>query len=131
MTKDEILELAKQSKIVPYLVLQSDAEYLARFERFSNLIESAVIKRLSAGAGEPFTTVCSWKHGDIEMITDSPPCDGDYTVIDCYTQEQVAAAVAAEREACAEVCEGRSTPGTGSVAILNGAADAIRNRSAS
>lgn len=33
-----------------------------------------------------------------------------------------------EREECAKVCEGRATPGTGSVAILNGAADAIRAR---
>jgi hypothetical protein len=33
-----------------------------------------------------------------------------------------------EREACAKVCESRMTPGTGSVAILNGAADAIRAR---
>ena len=31
-----------------------------------------------------------------------------------------------EREACAKMCESRQTPGTGSVAILNGAADAIR-----
>lgn len=35
---------------------------------------------------------------------------------------------AAEREACAKVCEERQTPGTASVAILNGAADAIRAR---
>lgn len=35
---------------------------------------------------------------------------------------------AAEREACAKLCESRATPGTGSVAILNGAADAIRER---
>ena len=34
-----------------------------------------------------------------------------------------------EREACANVCESRQMPGTGSVAILNGAADAIRARS--
>ena len=33
-----------------------------------------------------------------------------------------------EREACAKVCESRMTPGTGSVAILNGAAAAIRAR---
>jgi hypothetical protein len=39
-----------------------------------------------------------------------------------------ALARAAEREACAKVCESRQTPGTGSVAILNGAADAIRAR---
>jgi hypothetical protein len=36
--------------------------------------------------------------------------------------------ILAEREACAKVCESRATPGTGSVAILNGAAAAIRNR---
>lgn len=34
-----------------------------------------------------------------------------------------------EREACAKVCESRATRGTGSEAILNGAADAIRSRS--
>jgi hypothetical protein len=36
--------------------------------------------------------------------------------------------VRSEREACAKVCESRMTPGTGSVAILNGAAAAIRAR---
>ena len=35
---------------------------------------------------------------------------------------------AEEREACARVCESRQTPGTGSVAVLNGAANAIRAR---
>lgn len=35
---------------------------------------------------------------------------------------------AAEREECARMCEFRITPGTGSVAILNGAADEIRAR---
>ena len=44
--------------------------------------------------------------------------------------ERFAALVAAaEREACAKVCESRQTPGTASVAILNGAVDAIRARS--
>ena len=44
--------------------------------------------------------------------------------------ERFAALVAAkEREECAQVCESRVTPGTGSVAILGGAADAIRARS--
>lgn len=41
-----------------------------------------------------------------------------------------AKAAAKEREACAKLCEARQTPGTGSVAILNGAADAIRARGA-
>lgn len=47
---------------------------------------------------------------------------------DCTEElERFAALVAAkEREACAQVCESRVTPGTGSVAILGGAADAIR-----
>jgi hypothetical protein len=43
-------------------------------------------------------------------------------------REELASAVQAEREACAKVCESRITTGTGSVAILNGAADAIRAR---
>lgn len=46
-----------------------------------------------------------------------------------YTQADLDAAVQKEREACAMICEFRRTPGTGSVAILNGAADAIRARS--
>ena len=37
-------------------------------------------------------------------------------------------AKAEEREACAKVCESRQTPGTGSVAILQGASDAISAR---
>ena len=43
--------------------------------------------------------------------------------------KRFAALVAAkERDECAQVCESRVTPGTGSVAILGGAADAIRAR---
>lgn len=37
-----------------------------------------------------------------------------------------AIAFKAGMERAAEICESRQTPGTGSVAILNGAADAIR-----
>jgi len=40
----------------------------------------------------------------------------------------IEAAMSHERERCALVCESRQTPGTGSVAILNGAADEIRAR---
>ena len=51
------------------------------------------------------------------------------TVAPVLELEAFAALVAAaEREACAKVCESRITLGTGSVAILNGAADAIRAR---
>ena len=53
---------------------------------------------------------------------------GDYLHATIAIQwEAWQAATKAEREACAKVCESRQTPGTGSVAILNGAADAIRN----
>ena len=45
-----------------------------------------------------------------------------------YAEKLIALAAQREREACAELCESRQTPGTGSVAILNGAADAIRAR---
>ena len=45
-----------------------------------------------------------------------------------FAARVAAAAKAEENEACAKVCESRQTPGTGSVAILNGAADAIRAR---
>jgi hypothetical protein len=44
-------------------------------------------------------------------------------------QDGHTAGAKSEREACAKVCESRITPGTGSVAILNGAADSIRARS--
>ena len=49
---------------------------------------------------------------------------------DCTEELERFAALAAakEREECAQVCESRVTPGTGSVAILGGAADAIRAR---
>ena len=47
------------------------------------------------------------------------------------TGKAVDVAMALEREACALICESRGTPGTGSVAILAGAADAIRARSQS
>ncbi len=53
-----------------------------------------------------------------------------FTVIELerFFAAAYAAGAAAERDACAKVCESRQTPGTGSVAILNGAADAIRAR---
>ena len=52
-------------------------------------------------------------------------------LLDAFTREQVRAiqreAMRVALEAAARECEARQTPGTGSVAILNGAADAIRN----
>jgi len=51
-----------------------------------------------------------------------------YGLIDENLERFAALVVAAEREACAKVCESRITLGTGSVAILNGAADAIKAR---
>jgi hypothetical protein len=43
-----------------------------------------------------------------------------------YTEAQMLAFQAATVEACAALCESRQTPGTGSVAILQGTSDAIR-----
>lgn len=42
-----------------------------------------------------------------------------------YTAAQLKQAIRDALEEAAKVCESRQTPGTGSVAILNGAADAI------
>ena len=42
-----------------------------------------------------------------------------------YTADQLKQAIRDALEEAAKVCESRQTPGTGSVAILNGAADAI------
>ena len=87
-----------------------------------------------------------WKCNGPHMTDDLPPPephlklmwrDGQYRVsranvdwMDCYTADQMRAygdaRAAAERERCALICESRITPGTGSVAILNGAADTIR-----
>lgn len=43
-----------------------------------------------------------------------------------HTADQLKQAIRDALEEAAKVCESRQTPGTGSVAILNGAADAIR-----
>lgn len=43
-----------------------------------------------------------------------------------YSKELLQQAIRDALEEAAMVCEARQTPGTGSVAILNGAADAIR-----
>lgn len=53
------------------------------------------------------------------------PARGDFIFIHW---DQIALLLAHELEACAQVCESRATPGTGSVNILYGAADAIRAR---
>jgi hypothetical protein len=66
------------------------------------------------------------KWWDEDLLTeDNPYVEGTPAY---WAWEGWCAAVKAEREACAKVCESRKTPGTGSVAILNGAADAIRAR---
>lgn len=58
------------------------------------------------------TKLDTWKHG------------GHWKAL--YTAEQMAEARRQERKRCANVCESRITPGTGSVAILLGAAMEIR-----
>ena len=63
----------------------------------------------------------------IAMARDANP-EHDLTAMLPFLSRFAALAAAKEREACAQVCESRVTPGTGSVAILGGAADAIRAR---
>ena len=67
--------------------------------------------------------------GDIiAMARDANP-EHDLTTMLPFLSRFAALVAAKEREECAQVCESRVTPGTGSVAILGGAADAIRARS--
>jgi hypothetical protein len=70
---------------------------------------------------EQMTTIESIK----QAITDPENQPSQFGTV---TMEYMQSEIAAERETCAKVCESRQTPGTGSVAILNGAADAIRAR---
>lgn len=68
---------------------------------------------------------------DVIRMTRQAGMQGMLTDVVCTHDELerfAALVAAAEREECAKVCESRRTPGTGSVAILNGAADAIRAR---
>jgi hypothetical protein len=64
----------------------------------------------------------------IEMAREAGFTDGEMSFMTTMFEHFEALVRADEREACAKVCESRITPGTGSVAILNGAADAIRAR---
>ena len=61
----------------------------------------------------------------IAMARDANP-EHDLTTMLPFLSRFAALVAAKEREECAQVCESRVTPGTGSVAILGGAADAIR-----
>ena len=72
-----------------------------------------------------------FRTGNIVLSFGDPlPFVAPLSATNCIVElEKFAALVAAaEREACAKVCESRQTPGTGSVAILQGAADAISAR---
>ena len=111
MTKDEILELARRAKIHSALMYalyekridalcDSEQEELECIEAFAHLIESAVIKRLAVGAGEPeipaqhgFDRNAS--HNADEYVCECGAKDDEPCVAGYYTAEQVAAAVAA------------------------------------
>lgn len=67
------------------------------------------------------------KEDIIAMARDANP-EHDLTAMLPFLSRFAALVAAKEREECAQVCESRGTPGTGSVAILGGAADAIRAR---
>lgn len=100
MTKDEILELAKRAGFDIDSTLPN--AWFASMERFANLIESAVIKRLSAGAGAPIGKAhlcdsCDTPFDGAFYCPDRTCGHNTATQKPVYSQDQVAAAVAAER----------------------------------
>ena len=68
--------------------------------------------------------------GGCEYGNANPEIESTFILKDDQIKAFADLVAAAEREACAKVCESRATPNTGSVAILNGAADAIRHKAA-
>jgi hypothetical protein len=76
---------------------------------------AAEVERLAREAGMT-------QDGDCWFSFDAGDCD-----VTSHALARFAALVRAQAlEDAAKVCESRQTPGTGSVAILNGAAEAIR-----
>lgn len=114
MTKDEIHTLAKQAGFT-VIATETWNESTKLLETFATLIESAAIKRLSAGAGNPAAWITMWPSPEggykpvLHPHSDRPkygtPLDESLDIFPLYTEPQVAAAVAAERLACAEVCD--------------------------
>jgi hypothetical protein len=94
---------------------------MQKAERFAALVAAAERNKLAQWMiDHSYAT----GHGD---TTEDLLEELDWQITESWSKV-VMASVEAEREACAKVCESRATPGTGSVAILNGAADAIRAR---
>ena len=96
MTKTDLFEIAREAQSP---LLYDDVLPLWA-ERFAALIESAVIKRLAVGAGEPqipaqhgFDRNAS--HNADEYVCECGAKDDEPCVAGYYTAEQVAAAVAA------------------------------------
>lgn len=106
---------------------------------FARAIASAVIARLSARVSvvpvaETYTARYSGQPNGIGFVTVRPLPQLEQQKVmagqKLFTLSQLQTAVAAARvqalAKAAEVCKSKQTPGTRSVAILNGAADAIR-----
>jgi len=94
---------------------------MQKAERFAALVAAAERNKLAQWMiDHSYAT----GHGD---TTEDLLEELDWQITESWSKV-VMASVESEREACAKVCESRATPGTGSVAILNGAADAIRAR---
>jgi hypothetical protein len=103
MTREETIELALQAhlqaakvfthyKNSPEALTDFELAEIVAVEKFANLIESAAIKRLAVGAGEPFLRWCKdCRITGAFHCHDPINCGG---MIDIYTAEQVAAAVA-------------------------------------
>jgi hypothetical protein len=74
------------------------------------------------------TTIDMAREAGLDIISDSSEWGPIITAEPADLERFSTLIRADEREACAKVCESRATPGTGSVAVLNGAAGAIRAR---
>lgn len=109
MTQDEVIALAREVGIedgnIPALAwgrLETGSELLTYF---ANAIEAKVKADLLAGAGEPVYWQYTSRLGNSYITEDRAAPSTDWTEVAVYPADQVAAAVLAEREECAKVCD--------------------------
>jgi len=108
MTRDDAIRLAREA----------DIEFQAHTGTLGRL-------NVTTCGSQPVERIERFAH---LVIADFLQRTGQYVTNDASREAALEQAKAEEREACAKVCESRQTPGTGSVAILQGAADAILAR---
>ena len=133
MTRADVLRLAREAGLCTWIkVPEEESEKLGRFvalvlEADDGPWKSAVIDQLVIA----HILTAEHESDPLKAIQDLLAYHADIAVdprVSGAAATLVEQAKAEEREACAKVCESRQTPGTGSVAILQGAADAILAR---